>query len=946
MGRDALLAGFRAVARAHAARPAIADGALRLDYAGLARRSAALARTIDKTLAAGAATGAPPAAAQDAAEGGRRVALLCSHRAPAIVGLLAALEAGACVVPLDIAESDERLAALWRAAGEPVVLAEARQIARARRLLGPGARIVELEADATLEVDPVASSTCNDVGDGVGATLNAGGAADPLVAILFTSGTTAAPKGVMTTGESVFERARQYALASGIAPGERQAVITAWHFAASIPEVQGALLAGAELCLYDARARGVDGLAEWLSAERIALLQLPVAIARRLLGALAPGALAGVRFASISGDRLTPGEAEALLATMAPGATLLHTYGSTETNLIAQCALRLPARDWPAASDAGFLPVGAPVAGKRIHVLDEEGGPVAPGARGRIAVESARLSPGYWRDPARTAESFVAAPGGGRMFVTSDFGRLRADGALELAGRDAAQVKIRGMRVDLAAVEALLLGLGGVAGAAVDVRPDPRGEPRLVAWIEAVRGTVLETSGLRAGLAGRLPAHAIPARFVFVDALPWTANGKLDRRGLPDPGRTRPALTAPFVAPRDADEAFVCTALAARFDLEAVGADDGFFDLGGDSLQLVELMAALEREAGAAIPLAALGAVPTPARLAAALRTARASREERDPVIASPTAPLVAPPVAERKGGAIRVLRRTLKQAVKHPLRAGGPVVAGRALPLEAGQRLHGALARALAPTPLFREPLAAIDAWHARLGLATPLADARRRSLRANTWVGWRLQALASDAAFARGVRIEGAENLDAVADHGCGIVLVVTHVHWNALLRRLPALAKREVFLIRQGKGLPFGAGADAIVTERAEQLQAAARILAQGGAVLIAGDEGHGQAAVERDFFGAPRRFRPGAAALAESTRAALLPVFSWLADDGRVVFRFESAIEAEIDAGAATPEARIVARTARYADLYVAQWPAIFDSVSWKSVRRALEPPDHW
>src|SRR5690606_27493966 len=237
---------------------------------------------------------------------------------------------------------------------------------------------------------------------------------------------------------------------------------------------------------------------------------------------------------------------------------------------------------------------------------------------------------------------------------------LRADGCLELSGRDANQAKIRGMRVDLAAIEAQLLALEGVAGAVVGLQPAHGGvgahaggearpggrrgtqdgvgvgvgvgagragdeadeDWRLVAWIEPRADSALDTTRLRRALQGRLPARWIPARFVFVEALPWTANGKLDRRRLPDPGSARPRLGVAYAAPRDETEAWVCTVWARLFALDAVGRDDDFFDLGGDSLRLLELFTTIERATGHPLALADLAGLPTPARVAELLRRA------------------------------------------------------------------------------------------------------------------------------------------------------------------------------------------------------------------------------------------------------------------------------------------------------------------------------------
>ena len=267
-------------------------------------------------------------------------------------------------------------------------------------------------------------------------------------------------------------------------------------------------------------------------------------------------------------------------------------------------------RRWTAGS--GVVPIGAPVPGAALFVLDGWLRPVPAGVVGELYVAGAGVGCGYWRRAGLTGSRFVACPFGGpgaRMYRTGDLVWWGADGQLRYLGRADEQVKIRGYRIELGEVQAALAGLDGVEQAVVIAREDRPGDKRLVGYIT---GTA-EPAEIRAALAERLPAYMVPAAVVVLEALPLTVNGKLDTRALPAP-EYREADR--YRAPASAVEEILAGIYAQVLGLERVGVDDSFFDLGGDSLSAMRVIAAINTGLDAGLAVRTLFDAPTVAQLA------------------------------------------------------------------------------------------------------------------------------------------------------------------------------------------------------------------------------------------------------------------------------------------------------------------------------------------
>ncbi|WP_156669714.1 thioester reductase domain-containing protein, partial [Mycobacterium sp. E3339] len=362
-------------------------------------------------------------------------------------------------------------------------------------------------------------------------------------------------------------------------------------FDVSVWEIFGALLHGGRvLVVPDATARSPKDLHALLSAEEVTVLTQTPSEA----GMLAPD---GLDAALVVAGEACP---EEVVDRWAPGRTMLNLYGPTETTMCVAISA-------PLEPDSGTPPIGSPVPGAALFVLDASLRPVPTGVIGELYVAGAGMGYGYVRRAALTASRFVACPFGApgtRMYRTGDLVCWAPDGQLRYLGRADEQVKIRGHRIELGEVRAVLAGLGGVEQAAVIAREDRPGDRRLVGY---VTGTA-DPAALRAAAADRLPAYMVPAAVVVLDALPLTVNGKLDSRALPAPKYTDDDRYRPPATPVQETLADI---YAQVLGVPRVGVEESFFDLGGDSLSAMRLVAAIHATLGIPLPVRAVFDAPS-----------------------------------------------------------------------------------------------------------------------------------------------------------------------------------------------------------------------------------------------------------------------------------------------------------------------------------------------
>jgi amino acid adenylation domain-containing protein len=440
--------------------------------------------------------------------------------------------------------------------------------------------------------------------------------------IIYTSGSTGRPKGVPVTNANV---ARLFTATEGLFDFGPHDVWTLFHSSAfdfSVWEIFGALLHGGRLVIVPYMvSRSAAAFRDLLAREQVTVLNQTPSAFRQLVHAdeSAPQLEPAPRYVIFGGEALEP-------QTLRPWFTrygdrqprCVNMYGITETTVhVTWHPLTL------ADLDRTGSPIGEPLPDLKIYLVDDFGRQVTTGTPGEMLVGGPGVAPGYLNRPELTRERFIANPFEPDLFPvlyrSGDLARLRADGVLEYLGRGDQQVKIRGFRIEVGEIEAELARHPAVREAAVLARQDGHADPRLVAYVVAKAAPPATVEELRAHLAQRLPEYMIPAAFVFLPQLPLTLNGKLDRAALPAPSAERPALAAAFLAPETGLEKILARLWQAALRRETVGADDNFFDLGGDSLLLTSVHGQLQAQLGREIPITDLFQFPTIRRLAAHL---------------------------------------------------------------------------------------------------------------------------------------------------------------------------------------------------------------------------------------------------------------------------------------------------------------------------------------
>ncbi|WP_263262416.1 non-ribosomal peptide synthetase [Pseudomonas sp. RIT-PI-S] len=535
----------------------------------------------------------------------QRVGVSLSRSPAMVLGVLAILKAGAAYVPFDPAYPRERLAFMFADAAPRVLLTQASL--RDELPLNEGVQVRCLDSDTPAWAQ--AASTDPQVAV----------SPDHLAYVLYTSGSTGRPKGVAHSRaalDNLIAWQLEQPAYQGQAP-RRALQFASLNFDVSFQEIFSTLCSGGSLLLLNENSRkDLASLRATLVAEGVQRAFLPFAVLQQLAGfsepqAQAPAPAGGCEIVT-AGEALQVNDELRAFVRGLGGSQLHNQYGPTETHVVSQFSLACAtAGQWPEAP-----PIGRPIDNARLYVLDASMNPVPVGVTGELYIAGACLARGYLNRPGLTAERFLPDPfstaPGARLYRSGDLARFRADGNIEYLGRSDQQVKLRGFRVELGEIDSLLHQQPGVREAAVLLREDAPGDPRLVAYVagEAREGA------LRAALKRHLPEHMLPGAWVFLAHLPLTGNGKLDRRALPAPER---AAGAAYVAPVDERERQMAHVWAEVLKRERVGRDDHFFELGGHSLLATRMIYALNQRLGGQLSLGDLFEAPRLQDLAARL---------------------------------------------------------------------------------------------------------------------------------------------------------------------------------------------------------------------------------------------------------------------------------------------------------------------------------------
>jgi amino acid adenylation domain-containing protein len=577
---------------------AVRDGVHTMTYAELDAHANALAHRLR-------ALGVRP---------GARVGLCHQRSAVSVIGALATLKAGGAYIGLDPAYPDARLDFMLRDSEAAVLLSRS---SMTERLMSHPSPVIDL--DSFVSETGGAAQPPDDL-----ATI------DDVAYVMYTSGSTGEPKGVEVSHRNLLSLVEWHHSAFGIGERDRASVLAAPAFDASVWEVWPYLTVGASLHVPDVVVGAAPrALRDWLVDVGITITFVPTAMAETLLDLSWPpnGAL---RLMLTGGDvlhrrppRSTP-------------FTLVNNYGVTEATVVSTSGVVSPD-----VGDGSAPSIGRVIGGTRLYVLDADSRQVQPGDAGELFIGGDGVTLGYINRPTTTAERFVADPFAdqpdARLFRTGDLVRLGRDGEVHFLGRLDTQVQIRGQRVELDEVAALLTTHPAVSRCAVIAREGDHGNLQIVAYVVPTNTASVDRGSLRAHLATWLPQYMIPTTFVEMDTLPVTANGKLDSKELPAPRR---ALVVQREGPKSV-EATVIAILEELLELDGVDKADNFFELGGHSLMGAQVVARLEDRFDLQVDLLTIFDNPTAAGIAAMieqdLRDGRGdehcSRAPEDPTV-------------------------------------------------------------------------------------------------------------------------------------------------------------------------------------------------------------------------------------------------------------------------------------------------------------------------
>jgi amino acid adenylation domain-containing protein len=527
-----------------------------------------------------------------------------------VVALLGTLKAGGAYVPLDPTYPAKRLDFIVQDAQMPLVLTHSRL---KDRFAGVQAKVICLDAIWPELVNEAANQPLSPVQP------------SNLAYVIYTSGSTGQPKGVMIEHRSVAAFVQTAAQAYAIQPQDRVLQFASINFDTSIEEIYPCLIQGATLVLRsEAMLDSLEQFAALCQAWEITVLDLPTAYWHELVLGLSSNNVLlpqTLRLLIIGGEHAWPDRLQMWYDQVGIQVQLLNTYGPTETTVVATLA---------DLTEEQPLTIGRPIRGTQAYVLDHHQNPTPIGVPGELYVGGISLARGYLNQPVLTAERFIELQPGLdkiRLYKTGDLVRWRDEGTLEFLGRVDDQVKLRGFRIELREVENCLQHHPQVDQAVVVLHTPESGPSLLVAYIVADNRAGeggLEVSALRAYAAEILPAYMVPSRFLVLDDLPMTPNGKVNRQALPAFEQAEMAQSEEFVPPRTALEISLAEMWQDILGVMRVGITDNFFALGGHSLLAMQLLARINKQFEVSLPLRHLFEAPTVANLALLIAQTRA----------------------------------------------------------------------------------------------------------------------------------------------------------------------------------------------------------------------------------------------------------------------------------------------------------------------------------
>ncbi|HKG23470.1 MAG TPA: amino acid adenylation domain-containing protein [Blastocatellia bacterium] len=535
--------------------------------------------------------------------GPEAVVAICLDRSLEMaIAILGVLKAGGAYLPLDPAYPKEHLSGILESARPGHLLTGSRFVAR----LSPfGGRVTAIDSDSHMIEQTSAENPQNGV-----ACQNA-------AYVIYTSGSTGKPKGVVVTHRNLVNHSLAIQARYGLKPDDRVLQFASFSFDVAAEELFPSWLSGAAVIMRGGGAAlSGDHLLQLIEKERVTIVNFPSTYWHQLVAEQArfgKRLFDSVRLIIVGSEKVSAERFATWQSMKENRADLLCAYGVTEATITT--TLYAPGGNARDLQRRASLPIGRPVAGSRLYLLDRGLRPVPIGAAGELYIGGDGLARGYWNRPGLTAEKFLPDPfgsqPGGRLYRTGDLARYMADGTLEFIERFDDQVKVRGFRIELGEVEAALLLHPGVQGGVITSREDASGQSSLIGYVVAAAGEALTANDLRAFLREKLPDYMVPSVFVMLGSIPLMPNGKVDRKALPDPAGRFADLGSNYIAPQSEAEKKISAIWKETLGVEKVGVHDNFFDLGGHSILMAEIFSKLQAAFKKEILMAELFEYPT-----------------------------------------------------------------------------------------------------------------------------------------------------------------------------------------------------------------------------------------------------------------------------------------------------------------------------------------------
>lgn len=569
------------------------------------------------------------------------VAILVGDIVEAITSMIAVLKAGGTFVPLDASLPEKRLEAMIEVVAPACFIIERSLLGKINYAMPDGgkkAKVIcldDCEAGAEAGLNPVSGYSDYQNTSRPSTTY----APDDMCYIYFTSGSTGKPKGIAGRMKGIDHFIRWEIENLGVTRGTRVSQMLPLSFDGSLRDLFVPLCAGGTVCVPEGRETLLDAekLVEWIDQQQINIIHCVPSLFRSIINqATDPSLFQALKYILLAGEPLLPTDVGRWTEVFQERTQLINLYGTSETTMAKFIYFVNPVD-----KDRPSIPIGQPMTGARAVIMDEKGNACPPGVVGEIYIRTPYRSLGYYNQPELTKEVFIQNPFSDDptdiVYKTGDLGRMLDDGNYEYLGRRDQQVKVRGIRVELAEIESLLRGHEAVKDVAVVDQDSPDGSKYLCAY--AVLGQEVEVGALRDHLSDYLPDYMVPSAFLIMDQLPRTISGKVDRRALPVIRVAQANSDKNYVAPRNPIEEVVAGIWSRVLGLPRVSITDNFFQLGGHSLLATQIISRIRSVFQVEVPLQTLFESPTLVNLAQKIEeafkagsklSARIEKAERD----------------------------------------------------------------------------------------------------------------------------------------------------------------------------------------------------------------------------------------------------------------------------------------------------------------------------